>query len=1186
MEALEESLGGELTVERVRREVKALSENIQAKQTEIQLIVGSRYHELIESADAVLGMYKSCKKLQHTLRTTLPPTFGTLATATHPRLHLRPWQETAAAAVARQHEQQAEKGAFPLTRQDVQLLLHAPTRLWEAMDAGQFLTAATLWADAKGIADKTEAQAQAAREGHGRKKWTPTQWELRQVVRQQWAYLEDLQGSITAGAHALLRDQDVGDTRQHALALVALSRLEPSLATPAQALQLFVERRGQWLEAALRDTEAVDGDAATVQVQLSRAVQALWRTVLDAHRIFVVEDKEEKEMEEKEDGEALQPLRQGRAAMAEALTGWVGGWLVEIHGHAQRLLRTLKSSNELASVRQALWVETHGFVSSSLGGGSGAIAQEENEPSNGSKGLPTLQAWRDACHAVLSLDKLRLSLQKAGLPLTLLPWEATGATTTSAVGGGGLDLWGLLFSDSFATLVEDLLWESMSKIRLGFINKFESILSVLRTPSSSSTPFSSSSSSSSSRFTAVEMSWAAEHLLGFLLGELRHIQQHAANDLVQEGDAVAAAALGASLQAQALRLLAQLSSFLRTWVRGLEGGISHSSSSSSSSSSPPKEDLDALLIIARFTSLLLAKAPGTVLRLSAGGGGGGKEEEELGMNTSKSKYGKKKGGGGGGGVAKTIDKVQLESAFTIADARGQGELTPEELQEALDTLGLSAPSSSSFSSSSSSYPATLAEVSLLCSSVLEDSQPTTHLTHAYGAIYTSAVSAWAKHVAHPLGQVLKEEGVGGLVSGSKDDSAWRAHRPGWEEKVSAQEDESGRVFEDRMWVPTLVSPPVSVFLFALASELGRVTRSQDATLVRVDGPGEEKEEEGRKRGISSSISSMLQPRKTSSSLAPPPPSSVFSPTTTTILESFRAALVREARLAVEAAYTHTLKVDALGENAVLQAVLDLHFLRQWLGHESGAITGPVAENLPWLGGPLRALVATVDPINYEAFEPFVREAVHAYNQGYVRSWLGCVSALHPLFHSFIHPSIYPSFHPCIQFIHPSTHSSSHPPKPPNPKTPHSCALIVSHLCCAPGTSGVGGLGHHSRKSSLSSLGDLADAKAGGGGGGGGSNKALPLVPAVPRFTLLPVVVDATTPAASRLSPMRAGKSEQGSGLSSFSFSDMTDVGVGGVAGGGKARVGGAMSGGASAAASVVGSAASNVLSSLFGAGRR
>eukprot|EP00624_Nannochloropsis_granulata_P003770 evm.model.NODE_28964_length_18506_cov_39.257484.5 len=493
MEALEESLGGELTVERVRCEMKGLSESIQAKQTEIQLIVGSRYHELIESADAVLGMYKSCEHLQRTLAREFPPALSSLLQEKRPDLHLRPWQEAAAAAVSAQEAQHQQVGAFPLTKQDLHFMLQAPTRLWEAMDAGQYLTAAMLWAEAKGIADKTDAQAaapaaaatgpaagdSASSAAAQNLKWTSTQQQVQLVVGQQWACLRDLKESITAGAHALLRDQDVEDTQQHASALVALSQLVPSVATGGNTLlTLFLERRDQWLEGVLKEVVAT----GQVEVNLSRAVQALRRTVSDTNRIFVGDGDGDGDREGgKENGGPLGDLKLARPVVAEAVTAWVGRWMVEIHTQARRLLKTLNSSTELASVRQALWRETHLFTCpASLSDTPATIEGEEKEEEGGHVQHqhhrqrhqhqlqrqfhpPTMQAWRESCHAVLFLDKLRHTLVRAGLFLTLLPCPPAGegavkgaaaakpaaATTTSSkaaaavamVGGGGLDLW-------------------------------------------------------------------------------------------------------------------------------------------------------------------------------------------------------------------------------------------------------------------------------------------------------------------------------------------------------------------------------------------------------------------------------------------------------------------------------------------------------------------------------------------------------------------------------------------------------------------------------------------------------------------------------------------------------------------------------------------------------------------------
>jgi hypothetical protein len=368
------------------------------------------------------------------------------------------------------------------------------------------------------------------------------------------------------------------------------------------------------------------------------------------------------------------------------------------------------------------------------------------------------------------------------------------------------------------------------------------------------------------------------------------------------------------------------------------------------------------------------------------------------------------------------------------------------------------------------------------------------------------------------------------TSTSKDDSAWRAQQPGWEERVSVQEDEAGRAFEDRLWVPAAASPPVARFLLALAAALGRAARARDGF-----------------------------------------PSPAPAPTATallTLLERLRIALVTAAREAVIAAYAPPhLRPEAMGEAAVLQAILDVTLLRKWLGPEAGG--GAPAS---WLARPREALLATVDPINYEAVEPFLQEAARRYTQG--------------------------------------------------------CALLVAHLCreqggaaLGLGSSGGGG-GGGGLSLSRSSLGGSACLSASrqnddtrGGTGAQHSSQAMPLVPPVPRFTLLPVVVEATTPASTRLSPQHqqrvaaaaaaaagaaaaggeagaAGKVGMGAGGGGFfSFTDLLPGGaqaaVAAAAAGGAGLGGGdgspaLASAAASSAAAAVGSAASTVISSIFG----
>ena len=270
-------------------------------------------------------------------------------------------------------------------------------------------------------------------------------------------------------------------------------------------------------------------------------------------------------------------------------------------------------------------------------------------------------------------------------------------------------------------------------------------------------------------------------------------------------------------------------------------------------------------------------------------------------------------------------------------------------------------------------------------------------------------------------------------------------------------DENGRTIEDRIWVPTQISPAVGVFLVSLACELGRVTQSRDCLEV---GPNGEP-----------------------------------------LLESFRLSLLGQARAEVEAAYAG-LRAQTFCESALLQGLLDVLFLRQWLDSQPG----PHSPLTTWLSPALNALLSRIDPINYETYEPRLEEAVAAYGI--------------------------------------------------------SCSLILSHLCQPSGTNAaLGG-------SSLSFSRSISISRRSGptSSEDAPALNSMPLVPPVPRFTLLPVVMEPTTPASTRLSPTRdhSGKARHNAAASASSFS------FGGFESGGP---------GAKGAAQAVGNAA-NVLSSF------
>jgi len=147
-------------------------------------------------------------------------------------------------------------------------------------------------------------------------------------------------------------------------------------------------------------------------------------------------------------------------------------------------------------------------------------------------------------------------------------------------------------------------------------------------------------------------------------------------------------------------------------------------------------------------------------------------------------------------------------------------------------------------------------------------------------------------------------------------------------------DESGDTFEDKVWVPTMVSPAVAVALFTLSSELGRVTQSRD-TMENIAG------EEG----------------------------------SVDMLEVLRSPLVIQAQKEIKKVY-EDIKPSGLCEAGVLQLVLDVSFLRHWLeqGHSNSTASAGLESTYD-------SLVHHIDPINWQTYESLVEEAIKTQSAG-------------------------------------------------------------------------------------------------------------------------------------------------------------------------------------------------------------
>jgi hypothetical protein len=287
--------------------------------------------------------------------------------------------------------------------------------------------------------------------------------------------------------------------------------------------------------------------------------------------------------------------------------------------------------------------------------------------------------------------------------------------------------------------------------------------------------------------------------------------------------------------------------------------------------------------------------------------------------------------------------------------------------------------------------------------------------------------------------------------------------------------------EDRLWVPTQVSPHVCGFLYSLSCELARATQSRDCL-------------EG--------------------SLA----------ADATLFEAFRSALLVHTRGELGAVLGGATG-EGLCEAAVLQLLLDVMFARQWCeasgpGERSAPLSASRSE---WLAPAKRALTLRIDPINLQMYEPELRSSLAAFSAG--------------------------------------------------------ASLLLSHLCRR-GAAGSGFMPSASLSASRSAAGAApraADDPA-------HVLSCMPLIPPAARFTLLPVVMEASTPASVRLSPPKEGKGQgrgpEGGGGFTFGALEGAALGAKGAVGNAAANVF------SSFGLSALGSTAASTASSLFGAAKR
>eukprot|EP00903_Cladosiphon_okamuranus_P007661 g7429.t1 len=254
-----------MSVEKAWTLLDTLSSQVVGKQTELQLMVGSRYHELIESADSIVSMKETSIEVLGLLR-SFPQACSNV-------LQKVPSSVLPQAIDSSGSELLGTQFAKNIS-QVIQLMLHAPAAMWAALDSNRVLEAANLvlrcrsgWADLSSSFSAGMDSSVAA------------------FLRSHVTYVEQFPHRIVlAGTRLLTHSTSAHET---AGALAALLQLQaPKDSKPLRSLlELLLRRRGGSVVAMLTRAAKAD-DANTLEEVLQTTVTTVQRTIVDVHAIF------------------------------------------------------------------------------------------------------------------------------------------------------------------------------------------------------------------------------------------------------------------------------------------------------------------------------------------------------------------------------------------------------------------------------------------------------------------------------------------------------------------------------------------------------------------------------------------------------------------------------------------------------------------------------------------------------------------------------------------------------------------------------------------------------------------------------------------------------------------------------------------------------------------------------------
>eukprot|EP01087_Luapelamoeba_hula_P018332 TRINITY_DN5895_c0_g1_i2.p1 TRINITY_DN5895_c0_g1~~TRINITY_DN5895_c0_g1_i2.p1 ORF type:complete len:1290 (-),score=232.30 TRINITY_DN5895_c0_g1_i2:130-3999(-) len=231
------------TIEEIRLREHATREDIEGKSQELRKLVGTRYRDLIDSADSVIAMkdasLEMCRKLEQ------------IEAGCHSLLSTARKDEDNSAAVSRSSENDSNSfrrsKMYHLARQ-IKLLVDAPEQIWSMMEKQEHLAATRLYIDA----EKVHSSLTTDRESSNLVRSIP-------LVVRQWSLISQFPYEIKHNSRAILRTPGLS-SQIYAGALCSLVLLDRL--SPLDAFKQFLSSQREYVLSVLSSPSSSSNPAA------------------------------------------------------------------------------------------------------------------------------------------------------------------------------------------------------------------------------------------------------------------------------------------------------------------------------------------------------------------------------------------------------------------------------------------------------------------------------------------------------------------------------------------------------------------------------------------------------------------------------------------------------------------------------------------------------------------------------------------------------------------------------------------------------------------------------------------------------------------------------------------------------------------------------------------------------------